>query len=155
MKNITIRQATIEDLPVLLNFEQELIKAERPFDVTIRPDPVSYYDIKGYILSKEVAVLVAEESGRIVSSGYALEKKARPYLDHREYAYLGFMYTLPPYRGKGINQKIVAQLIKWSEKRGLKEIRLTVYEENNSAIRAYEKVGFSRHISEMRLRTDS
>jgi ribosomal protein S18 acetylase RimI-like enzyme len=153
MENFTIRQATIEDLPVLLNFEQELIKAERPFDVTIRPDPVSYYDIKDYILSKEVEVVVAENKTGIVSSGYALPKKARPYLDHSEYAYLGFMYTLPEYRGRGINQKIVSRLIKWSKKKGFKEIRLTVYADNIPAIKAYEKAGFNSHITEMRFST--
>ncbi|MGB5500466.1 MAG: GNAT family N-acetyltransferase, partial [Maribacter sp.] len=31
------------------------------------------------------------------------------------------------------------------------EIRLTVYDENHAAIRAYEKVGFKKHIIEMRL----
>jgi ribosomal protein S18 acetylase RimI-like enzyme len=152
MENITIRQATIADLPVLLDFEQELIKAERPFDVTIRPDPVSYYDIRAYILSKEIEVLVAEDNSKIVSSGYALPKKARTYLDHREYAYLGFMYTLPAYRGRGINQRIVEELMKWAVNRGLTEVRLTVYEDNISAVRAYEKVGFKKHISEMRFR---
>lgn len=153
MENITIRQATIEDLPVLLNIEQELIKAERPFDVTIRPDPVSYYDIEEFILSKKVEVVVAEHEARIVSSGYARAKKARSYLDHSEYALLGFMFTLPEYRGRGINQKIVSQLIKWSNNRGFKEIRLTVYAGNTPAIKAYEKAGFKKHITEMRLKT--
>ena len=154
MDDITIRQADIKDLPILLNFEQELIRAERPFDVTIRPDPVSYYDIKEYVLSKDVEVVVAVDKDRIVGSGYALTKKARPYLDHNEYAYLGFMYTLPAYRGKGINQMIISHLIKWSKKRGLNEIRLTVYGENIPAVKAYEKAGFRSHITEMRFRTD-
>jgi len=154
MENITIRQATIEDLPVLLDFEQELIKAERPFDLTIRSDKVSYYDIREYILNKEVEVVVAEHRSGIVSSGYALAKKARHYLDHQEYAYLGFMYTLPGYRGMGINQKIVSHLIKWAKNKGLREVRLTVYEENIPAIKAYEKAGFKGHITEMRFRSD-
>ncbi|MCW5517693.1 GNAT family N-acetyltransferase [Muriicola sp. Z0-33] len=153
MENITLRRATIQDLPVLLDFEQALIRAERPFDVTIRPDPVSYYDIEEYILSKEVEVVVAQCNGQIVSSGYALAKMARSYLDHEAYGYLGFMYTLPEFRGRGINQKIVAKLIAWCTKRGLHEVRLTVYQQNNPAIIAYEKAGFKSHITEMRLRT--
>ena len=132
MENITIRQATIEDLPVLLNFEQELIRAERPFDVTIKPDPVSYYDIEAYIINPDVEVLVAEHRGRVVSSGYALAKKARPYLDHAEYGYLGFMFTVPEFRGKGINQKIVSRLINWLGSRGLREVRLTVYKRKST-----------------------
>ncbi|MCL6268313.1 GNAT family N-acetyltransferase [Flagellimonas myxillae] len=146
-----VRDAQMEDLPILLNFEQELIKAERPFDVTIREDPVSYYDIGKMILDEDACVLVVEQNGQIVSSGYAITKKARHYLDHEHYAYLGFMYTDPGHRGKGLNAQIVDRLKKWADSKGLSEMRLTVYEDNTPAIRAYEKVGFKKHIIEMRL----
>jgi|SRR5690606_37960357 len=150
-KTIEIRQATLEDLPLLLDFEQEIIKAERPFDVTIREDPVSYYDLRQMVQDPESQVVVAEANGKLVASGYAIPKKARHYLDHEWYAYLGFMYTDPEYRGLGINAKIVDELKQWAIQNGFKEIRLTVYSDNLPAIRAYEKVGFKKHIIEMRL----
>jgi ribosomal protein S18 acetylase RimI-like enzyme len=152
MDQVLIREARLEDLPVLLEFEQELIRAERPFDVTIREDPVSYYDLKEFVSRKDVAVAVAENEGTVVSSGYAHAKKARHYLDHEEYAYLGFMYTLPEYRGRGINRKILTYLTQWARENGLKEMRLTVYHGNMPAVRAYEKAGFECHITEMRTR---
>ncbi|WP_067038212.1 GNAT family N-acetyltransferase [Allomuricauda sp. CP2A] len=148
---ITIRKATLDDLPILLNFEQEIIKAERPFDVTIKEDPISYYDLKQMVLDEDACVLVAESEGKVVASGYAISKRARHYLDHEYYAYLGFMYTDPAYRGKGINAMIVEALKNWSTEKGLQEIRLTVYSDNLPAIKAYEKVGFKKHIIEMRL----
>lgn len=151
MENVLIRDAILDDLPTLLSFEQELIKAERPFDPTIAKDPVSYYDIKGYITDDRVKVVVAETNGVVVSSGYALEKEARPYLDHKSYGYLGFMYTLPKYRGKGINKLIVDELVNWSKDQGLLEVRLTVYDENTPALKAYQKAGFKKHICEMRI----
>lgn len=150
-KTIEIRQATLEDLPVLLDFEQEIIKAERPFDVTIREDPVSYYDLKQMVQDPEAQVVVADSDGKLVASGYAIPKRARPYLGHEYYAYLGFMYTNPQYRGLGINAQIVDELKQWAVKKGFKEIRLTVYNDNLPAIKAYEKVGFKKHIIEMRL----
>lgn len=149
--DVTIRNATLEDLPVLLDFEQEIIKAERPFDSTLREDRITYYDLKQMILDEDSCVMVAESQGKVVASGYAIPKKARHYLDHEFYAYLGFMYTHPDFRGKGINAQIVDALKKWSVDRGFKEIRLTVYEDNLPAIKAYEKVGFKKHIVEMRL----
>ena len=141
----------MEDLPLLLDFEQEIIKAERPFDVTIREDPVSYYDLRQMVQDPESQVVVAEANGKLVASGYAIPKKARHYLDHEWYAYLGFMYTDPEYRGLGINAKIVDELKQWAIQNGFKEIRLTVYNDNLPAIKAYEKVGFKKHIIEMRL----
>ncbi|SHH10554.1 GNAT family N-acetyltransferase [Flagellimonas flava] len=149
--NFIVRDATMEDLPLLLDFEQELIKAERPFDVTIREDPVSYYDIKQMIGDVDAKVIVVESDGQLVSSGYALKKRARHYLDHEYFAYLGFMYTVPSFRGKGLNALIVGELKIWAQAMGLNEIRLTVYEDNQPAIRAYEKVGFKKHIVEMRV----
>jgi len=151
MDNIKIRTATFDDMDVLLAFEQGVITAERPFDVTLGADPITYYNLKELILSDDASLVVAEIEGKIVGSGYALQKPARHYLNHEFYAYMGFMFTLPEYRGRGVNTKIIERLKLWSDSKGLKEIRLTVYDENHAAIRAYEKVGFKKHIIEMRL----
>ena len=151
LPKVNIRTATLDDLPVLLNFEQEIVKTERPFDVTIKDGPISYYDIAGMIKDQKAHVVVAEVDDNIVASGYAIPKKARHYLDHEFYAYLGFMYTAENFRGMGINAQIVEELKNWSQQKGFNEIRLTVYNDNLPAIKAYEKVGFKKHIVEMRL----
>ena len=152
LAEVIIREASLEDLQQLLRFEQELIQAERPFDPTIRPSPLHYYDLEKLIQDKNIGVFVAEYGGQIISSGYGMARKARHYLDHEEYAYLGFMYTEPHYRGKGVNYMVLNALKAWAKQQGLKELRLTVYDENIPAIKAYEKAGFQKHIVEMRLR---
>ncbi|PCJ92721.1 MAG: GNAT family N-acetyltransferase [Flavobacteriaceae bacterium] len=152
MDAVIVRQATLKDLDVLLKFEQGIIKAERPFDATLEEDPIHYYDLKTMILDADAEVLVAEKNNEIISSGYAVIKEAKSYLNHKTYAYLGFMYTHPDYRGHGINARIISVLKEWSFSKGLKEIRLTVYNDNQAAIKAYEKVGFERHLIEMRLK---
>lgn len=151
MDDIVIREASLDDLEQLLEMEQGLIAAERPFDPTIRQPPVVYYDLKSMLEDDGYYVVVAEIKDQIVSSGYATTRLARPYLDHKEYAYLGFMFTLPEHRGIGINNLIVDALKKWAKSQDLIEIRLTVYPENLPAIRAYEKAGFVKHLIEMRL----
>ncbi|MBU2906086.1 MULTISPECIES: GNAT family N-acetyltransferase [Arenibacter] len=154
MQEFTVRTATLDDLKILLSFEQEIIRAERPFDETLDKDPISYYDLRQLLLSDEAEVMVAELDSRIVGSGYALIRDAKPYLDHKKYTYLGFMYTDGDQRGKGVNKAIVDALVHWSKSKGIHEIRLTVYNENAPAIRAYEKVGFKKHILEMRVHVD-
>ncbi|APQ16500.1 GNAT family N-acetyltransferase [Maribacter hydrothermalis] len=151
---IRIREAVKSDLPILLGFEQEVVIAERPFDPTIRESNVNYYDLNGLMDNPRATVLVACDEDKIVASGYGLEKPARHYLDHETFAYLGFMYTDPTYRGKGINGMIVNGLQDWASEMGLIEIRLHVYSDNEPAIRAYEKGGFKKHMIEMRLRTE-
>jgi ribosomal protein S18 acetylase RimI-like enzyme len=150
LMNIQIRKATTADLDVLKALEQGIIKAERPFDESLAEDPISYYDLEALINDPKALVLVATHDKEIVSCGYGLEKTAKPYLNHANYAYLGYMFTLPEYRGQGLNGKILFALKDWATTRGLSEIRLTVYDENTAALRAYEKVGFKKHIVEMR-----
>lgn len=153
--DIDIRTAKITDIPLLKEMEQGVIRAERPFDSTLGEDPISYYDLEGLLQNPKALVLVATHNERIVSCGYGLEKSAKPYLNHTTYAYLGFMFTQPEYRGKGLNGMILARLRAWAVEMGWTEIRLTVYNDNASAIRAYEKVGFKRHIIEMRWPNDA
>jgi GNAT superfamily N-acetyltransferase len=147
-----IRQATLNDMPALLQFEQGVITAERPFDSTLVPGSIKYYDLEMFINSPDVEILVAEHDGELVGSGYArIKKSEKPYFNFLNYAYLGFMYVSPQHRGKGINQLIIEELKLWTRRQGLTELRLQVYNDNEGAIKAYEKVGFEKHMIEMRM----
>ncbi|UKB81672.1 GNAT family N-acetyltransferase [Chryseobacterium sp. MEBOG07] len=147
------REATEKDLEILLEFEQGVVTAERPFNSTLIEGEIHYYDLKSLIQSPDATVIVAEENNEIIASGYALIKKSEKYYNQFEkYSYLGFMYVKPEYRGKGINKVITDELISWSKSRGISEIRLDVYAQNESAIKAYEKAGFEPHLLTMRLK---
>ena len=154
MSEIKIRKATLLDLKQLLVFEQDLIKAERPFDPTLKPDPINYYDLKSLLTSPLAEVLVAEADNKVIASGYARIDKSKPFLKHTTHAYLGFMYVLPEYRGQGINKQIMDALKDWAVSKNITEFRLEVYYDNISAIKAYEKIGFSRYSLEMRYNLD-
>ena len=149
--NPIVRLATLEDLPVLLEFEQGLIEAERPMDPTIKEGTISYYDIGAFIQAPDSDVYVVEKEGAIVASGYARIKGDRHYLKHDRIGYLGFMFVPDEHRGQGLNQLIVNALLDWCRERNLYEVRLDVYDNNPSAIRAYEKAGFHKHLINMRL----
>ena len=150
MNEINIRKASLPDLSQLLVFEQDLIKTERPFDPTLKPDPVNYYDLKTMLTSPLAEVVVAEAGNKIIASGYARIDRSKPFIKHSTHAYLGFMYVLPEYRGQGINKRIIDALKNWAATQNITEFRLEVYCDNISAIKAYEKIGFSRYILEMR-----
>lgn len=147
----TVRKATLEDLATLLNFEQGVIEAERPMDPTIKPGKINYYNLPELLTSNESDVFVVEIDNQIVASGYAKIKDDRHYLKHEKIGYLGFMFVPQEHRGKGLNKLIIDALLKWCKDRNIFEIRLDVYDTNPSAIRAYEKVGFKKHMINMRL----
>ena len=148
---IITRAAEIEDLSVLLEFEQQLINFERPFDATLKEEKISYYDIKAMILSDEIEVIVAVENDEIIGSGYARVENAKPYLKHQNFAYLGFMFVKDSSRGKGVNKLVIDALNKWILSKNIYEVRLDVYAENPGAIKAYEKVGFKKQMINMRM----
>jgi GNAT superfamily N-acetyltransferase len=151
ISNVIIRKAIPKDLPILLSFEQGIITAERPFDPTLKLEKISYYNLEKMITDSSILIAVAEIDNIIVSSGYARIEKAKPYLKHDLYAYLGFMFTDINYRGKGINAKIIDYLKDWCAINNIFELRLEVYNYNPPAIKAYEKAGFKKHLITMRL----
>lgn len=153
MDDILIRSATALDIENLLTFEQGVIETERPFDATLKDGHITYYDIERLVARDDAEVVVAELNGQIIASGYAKIKNSKPYLKHEKHAYLGFMFVTPAHRGKGINQLIIEFLKDWTISKNIYELRLNVYFENTSAIRAYKKIGFSKHMMEMRFDT--
>lgn len=146
-----IRKATLDDLPTLLQFEQGIVKAERPFNRTLKDGVIHYYDIAAMIDDPAIAVVVAVCDNQLIGSGFARIDKAKSYLKHAHHAWLGFMYVVPEYRGRGVNKLIVDALTQWAVEQGITEFRLDVYSDNEAAIRAYEKSGFTRHLTEMRM----
>ena len=103
------------------------------------------------IRAEHIELLVAVSGDELIGSGYARIEKSKHYLRHSHHAYLGFMYVVPAWRGKGVNSLIIGALKDWSLAQGITELRLDVYVNNAPAITAYEKVGFSKHMIEMRM----
>ena len=152
--DVHIRSAREADLQTLLQFEQGIIRAERPYDHMLKPDPISYYDVAELIRSADAEVAVAECDGQLVGSGYVKRKSSRHYLTPDWHAFIGFLYVDPAYRGRGINKLVLEHLYAWARDNDLPEVHLTVYPENASAVRAYEKAGFSPYLLEMRHNLD-
>ncbi len=145
-----LRIANLDDLPILLEFEQRLIKAERPMDPSIKDGDISYYDISEMIKATNSEVFVVELDDEIVASGYAKIIDDHPYLKHAKQGYLGFMFIPEEHRGKGLNKLILNALIDWCKTRNVFEIRLDVYDVNKTAIKAYKKSGFKNYLINMR-----
>lgn len=148
---VEIRKAIEAELKVLLVFEKEIIETERPFDNSLKAGEIHYYDLIELIRANTAEVLVAVVNNEVVGSGYAKILPAEPFQKYAEYAYLGFMYVKPGFRGQGINQKILNGLIDWAKRQNLTEVRLEVYDKNTKAKSSYLKAGFTPNLLEMRL----
>lgn len=154
MKNLNIRKAVLQDQACLLSLEQKVIEAERPFNSIIKASDAIYYDLNRLLTEEASHVVVAEENGQIIGTGYAQIRESKQSLKHNKHSYLGFMYVDPEFRGLGVNKLIMDDLIKWSKEQGILDFYLDVYDGNDAAIRAYEKVGFSKSLVEMKINLD-
>jgi GNAT superfamily N-acetyltransferase len=150
MNNIIVREATLDDLNALLQCEQGIVSWERPFDDTLKEGEIHYYDLAEMIVADHVYVVVAEYEDEVVGSGYARIEHAKAYQKYEQYAYLGCMYVLPEFRGRGVNALVLAALTDWCRSKKISELRLEVYTSNQTAIKAYEKAGFKPILTWMR-----
>ena len=146
-----IRQATLSDVNALLALEQAVVDAERPFNSAIKAQGARYYDIPALVTDDDSYLLVAEDNGAIVATGYVQIRQSKPSLEHNVHGYLGFMYVAPAYRGMGLNKEIIDTLMAWAESKQVFDFYLDVYADNRAAINAYEKVGFQSSMLEMKL----
>ncbi|WP_298549105.1 GNAT family N-acetyltransferase [uncultured Aquimarina sp.] len=150
-----VRAATIEDLPILLDFEQGIVQAERPMDPTLKTDEkINYYDLGDYIKADHTEVVVVEVEGEIVGSGYGQIRDRKEFFKQSQMGYIGFMYVKEAFRGQGISQQIIQYISDWFAVKGIDEIQLDVYDQNPRAIRAYEKAGFEKYLVRMRMNVE-
>ncbi len=149
--NIEIQKAIEDELDILLEFEQGIVEAERPFDATLKSGEIHYYDLRALIQSPDSEIFVAKVNDEIVGSGYAKILLAEPYQKFEKYAYLGFMYVKPTFRNMGINRLILSAIKDWAKSKHINELRLEVYDKNEAAKIAYSKAGFEPNLLKMRL----
>ena len=106
---VWFREATMADLPSLLELEQRLIKDEQPFDAWNKGG--AYYDLPDLLTSKSRSTLVVAEASQptaagalqiIVATGYVQLRPSKTYHTHDVHGYIGFCYTAPEFRGKCI-----------------------------------------------------
>lgn len=152
---INIRPASLADIPLLQVFEQGVINAERPLDINLQDNDIHYYDMQALIESPQAHLLVAEINNELIGCGYARLQESKPYHKSDRYAYLGFMYVTPNYRGQGVIQQIISKLKDWAKANHAQELVLEVYHNNSAAIKAYEKLGFTKKLIEMRVNIDA
>ena len=155
LDGLILREASVDDYRSLAALEQKVIDAERPYNASLKEKGAYYYDIEKLISDRDSRLVVGEVSGDIVATGYVQVRHSKPALDHDNHGYLGFMYVAEEYRGLGLNKVILNDLVSWGQQRGVTDFYLDVYEENSSAVRAYEKFGFQGSLLEMKLQLES
>lgn len=153
--SVVIRPAEARDLPALGRLGAALMRAHYAFDRDRFLAP-GLHPEEGYgrfLASQhgdDVAVLVAERDGRVVGYVYA-GVEPRSWKELRDVA--GFIHDVvvdETARGSGVGARLVEAAAEWLVvARGVPRVMLWTAQQNASAQRLFERLGFRRTMIEM------
>ena len=160
---IVVRKAKLKDIDLILNFEKKLIKSadsimnkycpQHFLDFLLKKDYMEILSkyIKGRIYSKNDAIFIAELNGKPVGHMIISIKKSHPIFEMEKYGRINTVYVEEKFRDKRISSKLKDEAFKWFKKKNINRVSLNVFPDNEKAITAYKKWGFSTTLIEMRI----
>jgi ribosomal protein S18 acetylase RimI-like enzyme len=159
-KDITIRPATIGDVPILGRLGALLVRLHNELDskrfIPATPQTEENY---GWFLGTQinkhgVFIYVAEREGKVVGYTYA-GMEGMDYMALRGPA--GALYDIvvdPAYRGQGIGRQLLATALSALKDRGAPRVVLSTAQGNEAAQHLFESAGFRRTMIEMTRESD-
>ena len=139
---IKIREIEVEDYKELWDFMKK-VKGETNFLLGYPNEiKMSYEDEKEHIKkvksSETSNYFVVMKNNKIIGCIGFNGNTARKM---KHYGTIGIS-VLKEYWGRGIAKALLEKLISWAKEKGIKKINLDVFENNERAIKLYEKFGF-------------
>lgn len=83
----------------------------------------------------------SRDDKRVLDLGDGVLDVVRGYREPGEW-YLGLLLFMPGARGKGRGKQVLAELIAWLKAEGATRLRLAVAEQNEAALRFWQREGF-------------
>ena len=135
---MSIRKATINDLDSLT----ELFNSYRLFYQQESDIPGAKSFIKERLLNEDSVVFIAYEEGKAV--GFVQLYPTFSSVSMKRSWILNDLYVNASARKKGFGEKLLQKAIEFAEETGAKGLFLETGQENETAQRLYEKIGFKK-----------
>lgn len=134
---VTLRAATIDDVPVILRCIRGLAEYERLADACVATEELLRESLFG---ESPVAQVVLAMSGD-EPAGFALWFRNYSTFLARPGIYLEDLFVFPAFRGRGIGRTLLEHLAQTAVSRGYGRLEWAVLDWNADAIRFYESLG--------------
>jgi GNAT superfamily N-acetyltransferase len=134
---VTLRAATIDDVPVILRCIRGLAEYERLADACVATEELLRESLFG---ESPVAQVVLAMSGD-EPAGFALWFRNYSTFLARPGIYLEDLFVFPAFRGRGIGRTLLERLAQTAVSRGYGRLEWAVLDWNAHAIRFYESLG--------------
>jgi ribosomal protein S18 acetylase RimI-like enzyme len=121
-----------------------------PFYTRSENGPSNFHKhLEGQIESDDDALLVAEESGRIIGYAKIGILQYPPVFEVKKYGLISDVAVAEEYRRKGIGQALYNASTKWFTGKGVTRTELRVANVNNVARGFWSKMGFKPYMTTM------
>ena len=148
-----IREANRSDLPEIVELWKEFMDFHSDLDhfYTRAEDGSDNFQkhLEGQVESDDAALLVAEDSGRIIGYAKIGISQYPPVFEMDEYGLISDVAVAEEYRRKGIGQALYEASTKWFTDKGLTRTELRVATVNNVALGFWSKMGFKPYMTTM------
>ena len=134
---VTLRLATRDDVPLILDFIRALAEYEREPDAVLATESMLESELFGERPGAEV--VIAEADG--APAGFALFFHNFSTWLGRPGLYLEDLFVRPQFRGRGVGQVLMAYLAKLAVARGCGRFEWSVLDWNTPAIEFYRRIG--------------
>jgi GNAT superfamily N-acetyltransferase len=141
---ITIRQATIEDLPKLQELNQKIMVNNPLFDddlienFAFTPEGEQFF--RESIERINGCCLIAEENGQML--GYTDGEPKPIVYRKRRYFEIDNLGVIPEMKGKGLGKLLLEAITRWAKTHDFARLYLNCYIKNEAAIGFYKHNGF-------------
>ena len=153
-----VRSATPRDLDAVVALRIALLREhpDHPIYGRLRPeiDRRARDLFAAQLRARTETILLAELAGEVVGIIRCVESIGSPLLEPARYAYVSSAYVRPDMRRRGVLRALMTEVERWSQARGLDQMRLHNVAGSEAAERAWEALGFSI-VEQVRVRTVS
>lgn len=136
-RDITLRTATVDDVPLILRCIRGLAEYERLAHECVATEELLHESLFG---ASPAAQVVLAMSGR-EPAGFALWFRNYSTFLARPGIYLEDLFVFPEYRGRGIGRRLLQHLAQLAVRKGYGRLEWAVLDWNADAIRFYESLG--------------
>jgi RimJ/RimL family protein N-acetyltransferase len=148
---ITIRQATPADA---MSFRELRLAALQDSPIAFSADyqqnlnqPPKYWEDRLAMENEAATIFLAEHKGKLIGMT-GIARGSSPKTTHG--AWIWGVYVTPQWRGLRIAEELIHSCFTWADARKIVLVKLGVAATNTSAIRCYERCGFSTYGTEPR-----
>jgi len=149
-----VRRATEADLGRIVELWVEMWRLhagrDRRFEASPAAPAVVRSWIQGDLGDSRIAVLVAEEGGRVIGFARAYLMENPPVVLETAFGYVSDLAVEAAARGRGAGAELLKACHDWLRGQGIKHVEVNVSIQNSEARSFYERHGYSPFIDRLR-----